>query len=57
LNTILAIINEWFTINSLSLNFNKTNYVHFSTKLNIKTDININYGDIEINNTDNTKFL
>ena len=37
LKTILVIINEWFTINSLSLNFNKTNYVRFSTKLNTKT--------------------
>ena len=57
LKTIMVKINEWFTINSLSLNFNKTNYVHFSTKLNTKTDININYEDLQTNNTYNTKFL
>jgi hypothetical protein len=46
LKTILVEIKEWFTSNSLSLNFNKMNYVHFSTKLKTKSDININYEDI-----------
>jgi hypothetical protein len=31
LKTILDKINKWFVINSLSLNFNKTNYMHFSS--------------------------
>jgi hypothetical protein len=36
LKTILNKINKWFMVNSLSLNFNKTNYMHFSSKSNIK---------------------
>jgi hypothetical protein len=39
-------INLWFTINSLSLNLNKTNYVNFTGKSNTKFDININIKDI-----------
>jgi hypothetical protein len=50
---ILDKINKWFMVNSLSLNFNKTNYMHFSSKSNI----NVNYGDVQINNTCNIKFL
>ena len=37
-------------INSLSLNLNKTNYVHFTAKSNTKFYININFEDIQINN-------
>jgi hypothetical protein len=29
LKTILDKISKWFMVNSLSLNFNKTNYMHF----------------------------
>jgi hypothetical protein len=29
LKSILDKINKWFVVNSLSLNFNKTNYMHF----------------------------
>jgi len=50
-------INLWFTINSLSVNLNETNYVHFTGKSNTKFDININIDDIQINNICNTKFL
>jgi hypothetical protein len=31
--------------------------VHFLSKVNIKSSINVNYNDVEINNTYNTKFL
>jgi hypothetical protein len=35
LKTILDKINKWLMASSLSLNFNKANYMHFSSKLNI----------------------
>jgi hypothetical protein len=57
LKTILDKINKWFVVNSLSLNFNKTNYLHFSSISNIKSNINVNYGNIQINSTCNIKFL
>jgi hypothetical protein len=47
LKTILDKINKWFLVDALSLNFNKTNYIHFSSKSNI----NVNHGDVQINNT------
>jgi len=50
-------INLRFAINSLSLNFNKINYVHFTAKTNTEIDININFEDIQINNIYNIKFL
>jgi hypothetical protein len=43
-------INIWFAINSLSLNLNKTDYVHFTAKSNTKIDGNINFEDVQINN-------
>jgi hypothetical protein len=57
LKTILDKINKWFMGNSLSLNFDKTKYIHFSSKSNIKSNVNVNYGGIQINNTCNIKFL
>jgi hypothetical protein len=54
---ILDKINKWFVVNSLSLNFNKTNYMHFSSISSIKSNINVNYEDIQINSTCNIKFL
>jgi len=50
-------INLWFAINSLSLNLNKTNYVHFAAKSNTKIDVNIKFEEIQINNIYNIKFL
>ena len=48
-------INMWSAINPLSLNLNKTNYVHFTAKTNTKTHININFEDTQINNINNKK--
>ena len=50
-------IHLWFEINSLSLNLNKTNYVHFTAKTNTEIYINIDFDDIQINNIYNIKFL
>ena len=44
-------------MNSVSLNLNKTNYVHFTTKTNTRIYINVNFEDIQINNIYNIKFL
>jgi hypothetical protein len=49
-------INIWFTINSSSLNLNKTNYIQFTAKTNTKIHICINFEDIHINNIYNIKF-
>jgi hypothetical protein len=61
LKVILDKIHKWFVINSLSLNLNKTNYVHYSSKSITKFNTNVNYKDVQINNTLNTinytKFL
>jgi len=50
-------INLRLAINSLSLNLNKTNYVHFTAKSNTKIDVNIKFEEIEINNIYNIQFL
>jgi hypothetical protein len=55
LKMILDKINKWFVVNWLSLNFNKTNCMHFSSISNIKSNIYVNYGNI--NSTCNIKFL
>jgi hypothetical protein len=54
INTILIKINEWFSVNSLTLNLNKT---YFTSKQNLSKNLNINYGDVKIYNTSNTTFL
>jgi hypothetical protein len=50
-------INLWFATNSLSLNLNTTNYVHFTAKLNAKIDVNIKFEEIQVNNIYNINFL
>jgi hypothetical protein len=52
---ILGIINEQFSINSLSLD--KTNCVQFSSTPNIPNNIYIHYDDTQIHNTCNTTSL
>jgi hypothetical protein len=50
-------IHLWFAISSLSLNLNKTNYMHFIAKTNTEININLDFNDIQINNIYNIKFL
>jgi hypothetical protein len=38
-------IYEWFSINSLMLNLNKTNCGYFTTKLNLLKNMNITHRD------------
>jgi hypothetical protein len=47
----------WFSDNSLTLNLTKTNCVQFVSKSNTPMNININYGDAQINITRHLKFL
>jgi len=50
-------INKWIQANLLTLNFNKTNFIHFSTKPLETTQAHIKYEDKYIENVNNTKFL
>jgi hypothetical protein len=43
--------------NLLSLNFDKTNIIHFTSKSKPKIDINITYRNTQINTFNNNKFL
>jgi hypothetical protein len=50
-------INKWFQANLLTLSFNKTNFIQFSTKHNETTQTHIKYEDKYIQNTNRTTFL
>jgi hypothetical protein len=39
IHTVFATLNKWFRANHLSLNFNKTNYVHLTTKRNMSVNL------------------
>jgi hypothetical protein len=53
--TLFEQINIWFTVN-LSLNFNKTHYMQFTTKNNSAIEINMDFNNKHIINTSNTHF-
>jgi len=40
---VFKTLNKWLRANQLSLNFNKTNYVHFTTKRNMSLQLITNY--------------
>jgi hypothetical protein len=50
-------LNEWFDANLLSLNYDKTHYVHFTTKGTFFCDSIIGYNNKFISVSTNTKFL
>jgi hypothetical protein len=50
-------LNEWFDINFLSLNYNKTQYVHFRTFNSETIHLDISYNNRCISNDINTRFL
>ena len=52
-NKIIQDINEWFNTNLLSLNMDKTHFIHFVTK----NSSSIMHGNKKIANVYNTKFL
>ena len=57
IHIVFTILNKWLRANQLYRSFNKTNYVHFTTKrymsVNLKTGFNNNF----ITNSSYTKFL
>jgi hypothetical protein len=54
---ILGKLNNWFTTNLLSLNLDKTNFMHFKTINSRNIDFLINYGNVNIISRSYTKFL
>jgi len=50
-------INEWLNTNLLSINFNKTHYIQFTTENKPKSHIKITYDDKQITTISNIKFL
>ena len=57
INTAFKTLNKWLRANELSLNFNKTNHVHFATKRNMKINLKIGFNNNFIANSASTKFL
>jgi hypothetical protein len=50
-------LNEWLKSNQLSLNFNKTNYICFRTKINMSVNLKIGLNNNLITNSSDSKFL
>jgi hypothetical protein len=57
IHTVFTTLNKWLGANQLSLNFNKTNYVHFTTKRNMLVNLKIGFNNNSITNSSYTKFL
>ena len=54
---VFITLNKWLRANQLSLNFIKTNYIHFTTKRNMSVNLKIGYNNNFITNSSYTKFL
>ena len=50
IHIVFATLNKWFRANQISLNFNKTNYVHFTSNRNMSVNFKIGYSSILWNN-------
>jgi len=57
IHIVFETLNERFKANQLFLNINKTNYVHFATKINMSINIQIGFNNNLITNSSYTKFL
>jgi hypothetical protein len=57
INILIEKISNWFQTNLLILNFNKTYYMHFTTKSKLAVDIHISHKVNPINNNSSTNFL
>ena len=58
IDMVFITLNKWLRANQLSLNFNKTNYVHFTTKRNMSVNLKIGFNNnFFITNSSYTKFL
>jgi hypothetical protein len=57
ISIVFTALNKWLGANQLSLNFNKTNYVHFTTNSNMSINLQIGFNNNFITNSFYTKFL
>jgi len=57
IDKIFGDINNWFKVNQLILNYNKTHYLQFNTKNSWDYDLKLNYQGNYIKRSTNTKFL
>jgi len=57
IHIVFTTLNKWLRANQLSLNFNKTNYVHFTVKRNMAVNLKIGFNNNFIINNTYTKFL
>ena len=57
MSKIFEDVNNWFKINQLVLNLNKTHYLQFNTKNNRNYDLKLNYQATNIASSSTTKFL
>jgi len=57
ISIVFKTLNKWLGANQLSLNFNKTNYVHFTTKRNMSVNLQIGFNNNFITNRFYTKSL
>jgi hypothetical protein len=57
INIVFEKIIKWFQINSLSLNSNKTYYMHFMPKINYAVNVDINYQINQTSKVSYTNFL
>ena len=56
-NKILQHIQEWFNANLISLNWKKTHFMHFTTKIYPNNMFDIIYKDKKLTTVDSIKFL
>jgi len=54
---IFGDINNWFKVNQLILNYNKTHYFQFNMKNSWDYDLKLNYQGNYVQSSSNTKFL
>jgi len=57
MDKIFGDINNWFKVNQLILNYNKTHYLQFNMKNSWDYDLKLNYQGNYIKSSSNTKFL
>jgi len=56
-NLVFKTLNKWLKANELSLNFNKTKYIHFTTKRNKSVNLKVGFNNNFITTCTYTKFL
>jgi len=57
IHIVFTNLNKWLKANHLSLNFNKTIYVHFTTNINMSVKLKVGFNNNFITSSSYTKFL